>query len=124
MIEAGLHDRLSRNFCNLLVRNPHIVYPSHIDFSDNSHKKLFEIFNSTNWNSIRFKPPSAEDNDKCFKFEVRPSDIQLTAFENSSVLGFILALYYSVFQFDVNFLMPITKVDENFENAYLEDNIK
>jgi glutamate--cysteine ligase catalytic subunit len=123
MVEGGIPERLSRHFCNLLVRDPLVIFEDKIDIADKSDRSHFENFNSTNWNSLRFKPPRPEDNDTCFKIEVRPCDLQLTPFENSSFLGLLLALYASVFNFDVNFIMPITKVDENFERAYLQDSV-
>lgn len=123
MVDGGIPERLSRHFCNLLVRDPLVIFENKIDLNDKSDRSHFENFNSTNWNSLRFKPPRIEDNDTCFKIEVRPCDLQLTPFENSSFLGLLLALYSSVLNYDVNFIIPITKVDENFERAYLQDSI-
>lgn len=82
---------------------------------DRSH---FENFNSTNWNSLRFKPPKIEDNDNCFKVEIRPCELQLTPFENSAIMTLCLIYSQMVMKNDVNFIIPITLVDENFQRAH------
>lgn len=121
--KKGMNHKLAEHFCNLLVRDPLAIFDQKIFVhakSDNAH---FENFNSTNWNSLRFKLPRPEDNDSCFKVEVRPCDLQLTPFENSSLVILMLALYGAILEYDVNFIIPITKVDENFERAYKMDSI-
>jgi len=85
------------------------------DAKDRSH---FENFNSTNWNSLRFKPPKIEDNDNCFKVEIRPCELQLTPFENCAMMTLCLIYSQMVMRNDVNFIIPITQVDENFERAH------
>lgn len=121
MMDSGISKRLSEHFCNLLVRDPLVIFSKKIDLEDKNDKTHFENFNSSNWNSLRFKPPKTEDNDCCFKVEFRPLDLQLTPFENTALLSVVLSLYASIFAFDVNFIIPISMVDENFRRAYLAD---
>ena len=73
-----------------------------------------ETINSSNWNSLRLKLPRSSDNDTCFKIEVRPCDLQLTLYENTSMITFILAIYGFIMRYDVNFIITISMVDENF----------
>ena len=117
LLENDFSERLAMHFSNLLVRDPLVIFDEKINLQekDVSH---FENFNSTNWNSLRFKPPRKEDNDNCFKIEIRPCELQLTAFENASMMTFCLIFSQLVLKKDVNFIIPITKVDENFERAH------
>lgn len=121
MIENGIPKRLSEHFCNLMVRDPLVIFDKKIDIEDPNDFSHFENFNSTNWNSLRFKPPRVEDNDSCFKVEVRPCELQLTAFENSAILAFTILYTKILYSNNVNFVIPISMVDQNFEKAYLND---
>jgi glutamate--cysteine ligase catalytic subunit len=113
--------RLSVHLANLLVRDPLVIFEKKIYVDDKTDRSHFEGFNSTNWNSLRFKPPRPEDNDSCFKVEVRPSDLQLTPFENAAILTFTYIYSKIVFRYGGNFIIPITLVDQNFERGYKTD---
>lgn len=110
-------ERLATHFSNLLLRDPLVIFDEKINLQekDQSH---FENFNSTNWNSLRFKPPRSSDNDNSFKIEVRPCELQLTPFENAAIMNFCLIFSQLILKKDVNFIIPITKVDKNFEKAH------
>jgi glutamate--cysteine ligase catalytic subunit len=117
LIENGVDERLATHFCNLLVRDPLVIFDKKIHIDDESDKSHFENFNSTNWNSLRFKPPRLEDNDACFKVEVRPCDLQLTPIENLSMINLIMCISRVIQEYDCNFIIPISMVDENFRRA-------
>ena len=116
--------RLAVHISNLLVRDPLVIFDQRINIEDKSDRTHFENFNSTNWNSLRFKPPRIEDQDVCFKVEIRPCELQLTSFENAAIMTFCLIYSRMVFFKDLNFIIPITKVDENFERAHKMDSIE
>lgn len=44
-------------------------------------------------------------------------ELQFTDFENSAFCAFIILLVQSIRQYDLNFLMPLSKVDENMQRA-------
>jgi len=121
-IKHGVPLKLAEHFCNLLVRDPLVVYKDKIDLDKNDWTNL-EVINSTNWNSLRLKPPRDTDNDSCFKIEIRPCELQLSPFENLAILELIILLYQCILKYDINFIIPITKVDENFKRAYKMDSI-
>lgn len=81
----------------------------------NSH---FENLQSTNWNSLRFKNPPTEDSDIGWRVEFRPMDIQLTDFENSALTIAVGMIANVVNTFDVDFVLPISLVDENMTRAH------
>ena len=122
-IENGLHHNLSMHFCNLLTRDPLVIFSEKINITDENDMSHFENINSTNWNSLRFKIPRPTDKDLCFKVEVRPLDLEITPFENTAMITLILLLYGMILRLDCDFIIPISLVDENFERAYQNDAI-
>ena len=74
-------------------------------------------------NSLRFKLPRPADKEHSYKIEIRTCDLQLTPFENTSIIHFIINLYNIILKNNSNFIIPITKVDKNFENAFCNDAI-
>ena len=123
LIKGGLSKKLSMHFANLLVRDPLVIFSEKVNLNDDNDNTHFENINSTNWNSLRFKLPRPSDGDTSFKIEVRPCDIQITPFENTSMVAFILSVYCIIFNYDCNFIIPISKTDINFERAFQRDAI-
>jgi glutamate--cysteine ligase catalytic subunit len=121
LLKEDIPVRLAEHIANLLVRDPLVIFENKIEIEDKTDRSHFEGFNSTNWNALRFKPPRLEDNDSCFKVEVRPSDLQLTPFENAATMTFTLLYSRIVFMYQANFIIPISLVDENFARAHLND---
>ena len=122
-IDAGISQNLATHFCNLLVRDPLVIFDKKINISDENDMTHFENINSSNWNSLRFKLPRPSDKDFSYKREIRTCDLQLTPFENTSIIHFIVNLYNIILKKNCNFIIPITKVDENYEKGYLNDAI-
>ena len=122
-IKNGMSAKLSQHFANVLVRDPLVIFSEKIEINDIKDMTHFETINSSNWNSVRFKLPRVSDGDNCFKVEIRPCDLQMTPYENTSMIAFILGLHAIIMRYDTNFIMPISKVDINFERSYLNDAI-
>ena len=122
-INSGISENLSTHFCNLLVRDPLVVFDKKINITDENDMTHFENINSSNWNSLRFKLPRPADNDLSYKIEIRSCDLQITPFENSSIIHLVINLYNLIIKNKCNFIIPITKVDENYENGYEIDAI-
>ena len=55
--------------------------------------------------------------------EIRPCELQLTPYENASIATFILLLYKMSYRMNFNFIIPISKVDENMKRSYSNDAI-
>lgn len=81
----------------------------------------FENIQSSNWRSMRFKLPAQNGHvsEKGWKIEVRPMEIQPTAFENASWCIFVVLLSRSIVEYKANFYIPLSLVDENFRRANL-----
>lgn len=65
---------------------------------------------------MRFKPPPP-NSPIGWRVEFRPCELQLTDFENAAIVTFIVLLTRVILSFKLNFLIPISKVDENMKTA-------
>lgn len=70
---------------------------------------------------MRFKPPPSFDSKIGWRVEFRTMDIQITDFENSALIVALAMIHNVINHFDVNFIMPISKIDENMEAAHKRD---
>ncbi|CAF4941712.1 unnamed protein product, partial [Rotaria socialis] len=76
--------------------------------------------NSTNWQSMRFKPPPS-NSDIGWRVEFRPTELQMTDFENAALVTFIVLLTRAIMTYNLNLLIPISNVDENMQSAQHRD---
>jgi len=63
------------------------------------------------------------DTDIGWRVEFRPMDIQLTDTENSALTVMVGMIANIVNTFDLDFVMPVSKIDENMERAHLRDGL-
>jgi len=115
--EAGIDDLLARHFAHLFIRDPLVVYNNKIELDDTKQSDHFENIQSTNWQTVRFKPPPP-NSDIGWRTEFRPMEVQLTDFENAAFVVFMVLLTRTIRSFNINFYIPITKVDENMKRAH------
>lgn len=83
----------------------------------------FENLQSTNWNSMRFKPPPSQNSSIGWRVEFRTMDIQLTDFENSCLLVILGLVVNVINHFNLDFVLPISKCDENMERAHKRNGV-
>lgn len=69
---------------------------------------------------MRFKPPPPKSTIG-WRVEFRPCEAQITDFENAAFVCFIVLLTRVILTYRLNFLMPISKVDENMQRAQKRD---
>ena len=81
----------------------------------------FENLQSTNWNTLRFKSPPSTDSDIGWRVEFRPLDIQLTDYENAALTVFVGMLVNIINEFSLDFIMPISLVDQNMLECQVMD---
>ena len=72
---------------------------------------------------MRFKPPPSLNSSIGWRVEFRTLDIQLTDFENAAFIVLIGLLVNLSNHYDVNFIMPISMIDENMDRAHKRDAI-
>ncbi|KAJ4396047.1 glutamate--cysteine ligase [Gnomoniopsis smithogilvyi] len=120
LLDGGMDDRLATHFAHLFIRDPIVIFSEDLEQLDMSKTDHFENIQSTNWQHMRFKPPPADSNIG-WRVEFRPMEIQITDFENAAFAVFIVLITRAILSFDLNFYIPIVKVDENMETAHRRD---
>ena len=80
----------------------------------------FENIQSTNWQTMRFKPPPPNSSIG-WRVEFRPCDLQFTDFENAAICCFVVILTRVILSFKYSLMIPISYVDKNMERAQKRD---
>jgi glutamate--cysteine ligase catalytic subunit len=122
LMGEGVDEKLAYHVAALFVRDPIVCYDNDfVEGEDLTSVTNFEGMNSSNWGSMRFKPPPSHDSNIGWRVEFRTPDIQITDFENSALTMLIVMIQNLINNFDVDFIMPITEIDQNMSKAYLRD---
>ena len=116
LTKAGMDATLSRHFAHLFIQDPLVVYSGKIKMDDRTHTDHFENIQTTNWQSVRFKPPPPNSNIG-WRVEFRSMELQFHDFENAAFVIFVNLLTRVLMQFPLNLYMPISAVDVNMARA-------
>ncbi|KAL5013742.1 hypothetical protein ScPMuIL_008012 [Solemya velum] len=116
MEDAGVDKQLSQHIAHLFIRDPVSLFSEKIHQNDEEDTDHFENIQSTNWQTMRFKPPPPNSSIG-WRVEFRPMEAQLSDFENAAYVVFIVLLTRVILTYRLNFLIPISKVDENMKTA-------
>jgi glutamate--cysteine ligase catalytic subunit len=111
LTKTGIDDALAKHIAHLFIRDPLVVFSERVDQDDETSMDHFENIQSTNWQTMRFKPPPV-DSPIGWRVEFRSMEVQLTDFENAAYSVFIVLLTRAILSFNLNFYMPISKVRE------------
>ncbi|WFD26068.1 glutamate--cysteine ligase [Malassezia nana] len=122
LIEAGVDHVLAAHMAHLFVRDPLVIFSENVDLDDETSVDHFENLQSTNWQTMRFKPPPPGGLIG-WRIEFRPMEIQLTDFENAAFSVFIALVTRVILAQGVDWYMPISLVDENMQRAQMRDAI-
>lgn len=117
LTDNGIDNRLADHMSHLFIRDPIVVFSEMLDQDDEVSSDHFENIQSTNWQTMRFKPPPPES-DIGWRVEFRSMEIQITDFENAAFAIFINLMTRVILSFKLNFYLPISKVDENMQSAH------
>jgi len=121
--EAGIDPLLSQHIAHIFVRDPIVVFDGAVEeIDDETQTDHFESIQSTNWQTVRWKPPPPRNgpNDPHigWRTEFRSMEIQLTDFENAAFTTFITLLTRVILTFDLNLYIPLSRVDANMQRAH------
>ena len=121
--EAGVDPALAQHIAHLFIRDPMVIFNGAVDeVDDETQTEHFESIQSTNWQTVRWKPPPPRDSPNAphigWRTEFRSMEIQLTDFENAAFAVFIVLLQRTILTFDLNLYIPISKVDANMQRAH------
>ncbi|ELU13874.1 hypothetical protein CAPTEDRAFT_24669, partial [Capitella teleta] len=120
MIKAGIDGPLAQHIAHLFIRDPISLFSEKVSMTDVTDTDHFENIQSTNWQTMRFKPPPA-DSPIGWRVEFRPTEVQLTDFENAAFAVFVVLLTRVILTFNLCFVIPISKVDKNMKVAHKRD---
>jgi len=121
--DGGVDHLMAQHVAHLFIRDSVSMFTNKIrpegdyDQDDLDH---FENIQSTNWQTMRFKPPPPGDKIG-WRVEFRPCELQISDFENAAVCCFVVLLTRAILSFKYNLLMPISKIDENMRRAQKRD---
>jgi len=124
--DAGIDPLLSQHIAHIFVRDPLVIFEGAIEeVDDETQTEHFESIQSTNWQSVRWKPPPPRNgpNDPHigWRTEFRSMEIQITDFENAAFTTFITLLTRVILTFDLNLYIPLSRVDANMQRAHGRD---
>lgn len=107
---------LAQHIAHLFIRDSISLFSEKVHQNDEQDTDHFENIQSTNWQTLRFKPPPPNSTIG-WRVEFRPCEIQITDFENAAIVCFVVLVTRVILSFKLNFLIPISKVDENMKKA-------
>jgi len=121
--EAGIDPALSQHVAHLFIRDPLVIFDGAVEeVDDDVQTEHWESIQSTNWQSVRWKPPpprnSPNDPHIGWRTEFRTMEIQLTDFENAAFTAFTVLLTRVIITFDLNLYIPLSRVDSNMQRAH------
>uniref|UniRef100_A0A8D3DAP5 Glutamate--cysteine ligase n=1 Tax=Scophthalmus maximus TaxID=52904 RepID=A0A8D3DAP5_SCOMX len=116
LLSAGIDKLLAQHIAHLFIRDPLSVFNEKIHLDDENESDHFENLQSTNWQTMRFKLPPP-NSDIGWRVEFRPMEVQLTDFENAAYVVFVVLLTRVILSYKLDFLIPLSKVDENMKVA-------
>jgi len=121
LVKEGVDKVLAKHVSHLWIRDPLVIYENRIEIDDSKDVDHFENIQSTNWQSVRFKPPPS---DKIgWRVEFRTMEVQITDFENAAFTVFIALVSRAILAFRLNLYIPISKVDENMKTAHKRESV-
>eukprot|EP00545_Synedropsis_sp_CCMP1620_P000294 CAMPEP_0119008490 /NCGR_PEP_ID=MMETSP1176-20130426/3727_1 /TAXON_ID=265551 /ORGANISM="Synedropsis recta cf, Strain CCMP1620" /LENGTH=929 /DNA_ID=CAMNT_0006960827 /DNA_START=65 /DNA_END=2854 /DNA_ORIENTATION=- len=121
--EAGIDPALSQHVAHLFARDPLVIFEGAVEeVDDETQTEHWESIQSTNWQSVRWKPPpprnSPNDPHIGWRTEFRSMELQLTDFENAAFTAFTVLLTRVILTFDLNLYIPLSRVDSNMQRAH------
>uniref|UniRef100_A0A2R5LLU7 Glutamate--cysteine ligase n=1 Tax=Ornithodoros turicata TaxID=34597 RepID=A0A2R5LLU7_9ACAR len=123
LLEGGIDHLLAQHVAHILIRDSISLFSEKVDQNDEEDTDHFENLQSTNWHSMRFKPPPPNTSIG-WRVEFRTPEIQMTEFENAAYVVFVVLLTRVILSYRLNFLIPISKADENMEAAQKRDAVR
>lgn len=124
MVKSGVDPLIAKHIAHLFIRDPITLYREKLDQDDQNDMDHFENIQSTNWQTMRFKPPPPSSPGIGWRVEFRPMEVQITEFENAALVVFIVLLTRIILTYKLNLLLPISKVDENMKEAQKRDAVQ
>ncbi|KAI6180554.1 Glutamate--cysteine ligase [Aphelenchoides besseyi] len=121
LLDGGIDEHLAKHIAHMFIRDPLQVFKERVEQDDAKSTEHFETIQSSNWMNMRFKPPPPDAPEIGWRVEFRPTEVQLTDFENAAYCCFVVLLTRVIISYKLTFLSPISKVTENMKRAQVRD---
>jgi glutamate--cysteine ligase catalytic subunit len=126
LVRSGVDPVLAQHVAHLFARDPLVIFPERIDLDDRANSDHWESLQSTNWQTVRWKPPPSSkgvmdtrsEQHIGWRVEFRSMEIQITDFENAAFVVFVVLLSRVILGLELNTYIPISKLDENMRTAH------
>jgi len=108
LIEDGVDKVLAHHIAHLFVRDPLVAYDGQIEIDDEASTAHFESIQSTNWNSVRWKPPPSLSDLESeaavgWRVELRTMEESINQkFAITVIVSLFLILYYLSYLFTIS----------------------
>ncbi|OTF81550.1 glutamate-cysteine ligase-like protein [Euroglyphus maynei] len=86
MINNQIPPSLAKHIAHLFIRDPLVIFKEKLNIDDTKESDHFENIQSTNWQTMRFKPPPLSQPEIGWRVEFRPMELQLTDTENAALV--------------------------------------
>ncbi|CAI4550113.1 ADM_collapsed_G0029640.mRNA.1.CDS.1 [Saccharomyces cerevisiae] len=105
--KAPLDYDLAKHFAHLYIRDPVSTFEELLNQDNKTSSNHFENIQSTNWQTLRFKPPTQQatpdkKDSPGWRVEFRPFEVQLLDFENAAYSVLIYLIVDSILTFSDN----------------------
>lgn len=125
-LHAGLDRIIARHFAAIFVRDALVAFEEDLE-QVNIHKTdaHFEAFQSTNWNTVRFKPPPCNGGSYPipWRVEFRCCESQMRNDECISLVTLMATTVRMILRERWNLYMPMSLVHENMDASHTQDAI-
>lgn len=117
LCDAGIDELLAKHLAHLYIRDPLVIYEELLEQDNWNSTDHFENIQSTNWQTLRFKPPPS-NSDIGWRVEFRSMEVQPDDHGNAAFSIFIVLLARTIFFFNLNFYLPLSLVDINMDRSH------
>lgn len=113
--DAGVDHLFAQYIAQSFFRDIPVLFKELLNQNDKLDIDLHELNQKMNWPTIKLKQPTGPD--VGWRIEFRPCELQLTDFDNAAIACFNILLTRIILAYNLNFLIPISKIDENMQIA-------
>eukprot|EP00903_Cladosiphon_okamuranus_P014848 g13749.t1 len=126
LVDNGVDPALAYHVGHLFARDPLVIFDGVVEeVDDSTATEHFENIQSTNWQTVRWKPPPPREHEDSprigWRTEFRSMETQATDAENAAFVVFVVLVTRVILAFDLNLYIPLSKVDDNMKRAHERD---
>ena len=112
-------EQLINHFSGMLAKDIPIVFKHYLEDleAEPTDTTLYELIQGTTWTDVRLKPPPSFDSTLGWRVEFRISELELKYQHNVRITHAVQIIARAVQDSRLNFLIPISLIEENFKRA-------